>query len=173
MQLKSRGFGSLEDYPPYITWYDLFMNNAIAQRRMGKGLVSRLKKLILDKSSEIAEIDDFRGFIHSDFRPANMLVDKNDSVYIVDWEYACFGHILADIGQFFRYHTFFSPELLLCFEEHYNKLSDRKLRSNWYALSKLRDLVNPLQMLGTEGEQPNKDTDLIEIILGTLNYFGY
>lgn len=34
----------------------------------------------------MGEIDDFRGFIHSDFRPANMLVDKNDDIYTVDWE---------------------------------------------------------------------------------------
>ena len=45
--------------------------------------------------------------------------------------------------------------------------------SDWYQLSKLRDLVNPLQMLGAKENLPQKYADLKNIVLNTLAFFGY
>lgn len=51
--------------------------------------------------------------------------------------------------------------------------SNKSLPSDWYELSKLRDLVNPLQMLGAKENLSQKYADLKDIILNTLAYFGY
>lgn len=161
------------DYPVFSTWYDLFLEKEIVTERIGNQIKERVKKLILDKKDDLKRIDNYISFIHSDFRPANMIIDKKNSIWIVDWEFSGFGHSLADIGQFFRYSNCFEPAQINKFELIYNSFSKRMLPSDWYELSKLRDLVNPLQMLGAEENLPRKYTDLKNLILDTLGFFGY
>lgn len=166
-------FETLKSYPPFINWYDLFLEGANVAERLGHETIARVKSLVADKKSDLNEIDKYISFIHADFRPANMLVDKNNKVWIVDWEFAGFGHSLADIGQFFRYSSSFQNEQINKFEDVYNSFSKRKLPENWYELSKLRELINPLQMLGGKEMLPRKYEDLKSLILQTLDWFGY
>lgn len=161
------------DYPPFVTWYDLFLEKEIVAERIGKGVKGRVKTLIADKKRDLYEIDKYISFTHSDFRPANILIDRNNSIWIVDWEFSGFGHNLGDIGQFFRYENNFNQKQIRIFQEAYNYSSKRSLPSDWYELSKLRDLVNPLQMLGAKENLPQKYTDLKNIVLNTLAFFGY
>lgn len=161
------------DYPPFLTWYDLFLEKEIVTERIGKEIKNRVKTLIAHKKSSLYEIDKQICFIHSDFRPANMLIDKNNRIWIVDWEFSGFGHSLADIGQFFRYDNCFNPRQIRIFQEAYNSSSNRILPPDWYELSKLRDLINPLQMLGAKENLPQKYSDLINLVLNTLTFFGY
>lgn len=160
-------------YPPFTTWYDRFLDNEYVEKRLGGEIVEKVKQLIKDKQEYLAEIDQYQSFIHADFRPANMIVDQYDALWIVDWEFAGYGHSLADIGQFFRYESCFEPLHLMQFEIVYNKYSKRPLPKNWYPLSKLRDLVNPLQLLGAEEDYPQKYEDLKNLIQESLNFFGY
>lgn len=161
------------DYPPFLTWYDLFLEKEMVTGRIEKEIKERVKTLIADKKRYLYEIDKYVSFIHSDFRPANMLIDKNNSIWIVDWEFSGFGHSLGDIGQFFRYEDNFNQKQIRIFQEAYNSSSNRILPSNWYELSKLRDLVNPLQMLSAKENLPEKYIDLKNIVLNTLMFFGY
>lgn len=162
-----------DDYPPFLTWYDFFLENDIVTERIGNDIKYRVKKLIADKQGDLKAIDKYISFIHSDFRPANMMIDKNNNIWIVDWEFSGFGHSLADIGQFFRYSNCFEPAQLKKFEHVYNSFSKRTLPYDWYELSKLRDLVNPLQMLGAKENLPQKYNDLQNLILDSLVLFGY
>ncbi len=81
------------------------------------------------------EINRYQAFIHSDFKPANMLVTNDDKVYIVDWEYACTGHLIADIGQFFRYRQHFSVSDFELFESVYNEYANIRKRFHTNKLS--------------------------------------
>lgn len=166
------GFKKL-DLPPFMTWYDLFLSNERTAGRLGAEVVKRVQKLIGDRGQELQRIDQYQGFIHSDFRPANMLVDKEQRVYVVDWEFAGMGHKLGDIGQFFRYRSCFTEEQLSVFEKEYNQYAMVPLPSDWVELSRLRDLINPLQMIGSTQELPIKYADLKNLILDTLEYFKY
>lgn len=166
-------FNTLNDYPSFLTWYDLFLEKDNTTKRIGNDIKKRVKKLISDKRSNLNTINKYISFIHSDFRPANMMIDKNKNIWIVDWEFSGFGHSLADIGQFFRYSNCFELSQIKKFEVVYNSVSKRSLPSNWYELSKLRDLINPLQMLGEKENLPEKYFDLKNLILDSLNLFGY
>jgi serine/threonine protein kinase len=161
------------DYPPFPTWYDLFLENEIVTKRIGVEIKNRVKMLLADYQRDLYEIDKYICFIHADFRPANMLIDENNKIWVVDWEFSGYGHALADIGQFFRYVNCFEPSQIRLFEGAYNCLSNTKLPSDWYKLSKLRDLANPLQMLGANENSPQKFADLRSLVIDTLTFFGY
>jgi thiamine kinase-like enzyme len=161
------------DVPPFPEWYDLFLSNAKVVKRIGSDTARRVNRLIAGNEPKLQEIDSHQSFIHGDFRPANMLIDSQDRVFVVDWEFPGNGHTLADIGQFFRYRSCFDKEHLTVFETEYNKWAAVRLPGNWFELSRLRDLVNPLQMIGANEELPLKYQDLKNLILDTLEYFGY
>ncbi|QVK17504.1 phosphotransferase [Mycoplasmatota bacterium] len=169
---KKRLCGFVEaEYPPFSTWYNLFLDNHYVIERLGNKIVDSVKTLVKHSENQLKKIDSYQSFIHSDFRPANMLVDNKQRVYIVDWEYCGFGHSLGDIGQFFRYQGLFNDHQIKLFECEYNRYAKVKLPKDWYDLAKLRDLINPLQMLGGKNDLPLKYNDLKEIILDTLTYF--
>ncbi len=161
------------DLPPFEVWYEAFLDNPAARARLGKERCDRIRRLVLDRRSFIPEIDSYRSFIHCDFRPANMLVDERQQLYIVDWESACTGHSLADLGQFLRYRRFFSNADIELFERVYNAFTNRKLPGRWYELSLFRDLIKPLQLLSLNQEAPHRNSDLIKIVEETLAYWGY
>ncbi len=157
------------DVPPFEVWYDCFLSNPIVRDRMGTELYEAVKHFINARRELIPVIDCYQAFIHSDFRPANMLVTEDDQIFIVDWEYACTGHVLADIGQFFRYRKFFSVSDFELFERVYNEYAKTSLPEDWIELSLFRDLVNPLQMLSSTDHMPIKHRDLIEIVRNTIS----
>lgn len=102
-----------------------------------------------------------------------MLVDKNQRLFLIDWESACTGHSLADIGQFFRYRLFFQNAHIQLFEQVYHEFSHRRLPARWFELAIFRDLVNPLQMLSSHQEAPRRSADLRSRIEESLAYWGY
>lgn len=161
------------DVPPFEMWYQSFLDNPTVRARIGEELRERIQRLVLDKHKFISEIDSYKSFVHCDFRPANMLVDEQKRVFFVDWESASMGHSIADIGQFFRYRTFFKDTHINLFEQIYNTFANRRLPDNWFELSLFRDLVNPLQILSSNQDTPLRNADLINIIEGTLAYWDY
>lgn len=161
------------DVPPFEVWYESFLDNPTVRARIGEELRERIQRLVLDKQKFISEIDSYKSFIHCDFRPANMLVDEHKRVFFVDWEGASTGHSIADIGQFLRYRKFFNDTHINLFEQIYNTYANRRLPDNWFELSLFRDLVNPLQILSLNQDTPLRNADLINIIEGTLAYWGY
>lgn len=170
---KEKTMGLAEfDVPPFEMWCQCFLNNPTVRVRIGKKTHERIQRLVLSKQRLISEIDSYKSFIHCDFRPANMLVDENKQVFFVDWESACTGHSLADIGQFLRYRSFFKDTHIGLFEQVYNTFSNRKLPDNWFELSLFRDLVNPLQILSSNQETPFRNADLTNIIDETLAYWS-
>ena len=162
------------DVPPYKMWYNYFLDNEAVRTLVGEKMRERLLRLVIDKQKFISEIDSYNSFIHCDFRPVNMLVDEHNQVFFVDWEYASTGHSLADIGQFFRYRSFFKETQVRMFEQVYNTFANIKFPDNWFELSLFRDLVNPLQLLSASNQEATlRNTDLINIIENTINYWNY
>lgn len=161
------------DVPPYEVWYRYFLENPTVMEKMGASRLKRTHRLVSDKQGMIPAIDGMQSLIHCDYRPANMLVDRQDQVFFVDWEGACRGHSLADIGQFFRYRQCFQEADRKVFEDAYNAWAARKLPEDWSELSRFRDLVNPLQLLSIRQGAPQRDADLLRIVEDTLQHWGY
>lgn len=122
------------DVPPFEMWYQYFLDNSIVKTLLGTELHQGIQQLVLEKQELISEIDRYKSFIHCDFRLANMLVDENNQVFFVDWEATCTGHSLADIGQFFRYRSFFKDTHIKLFKEVYKTFAIRELLNNWYEI---------------------------------------
>ncbi|NLK94085.1 MAG: aminoglycoside phosphotransferase family protein [Clostridiales bacterium] len=159
------------NYPPFSTWYNLFLYNRNVQRRLGNEIAYNLEQIISKSNDKIKEIDKIKCFTHSDYRSENMIL-SDGIVYFVDWEFGNIGHSLGDIGQFFRYDYEFSIDEIYLFYEIYNTYAINKLPDNWFELAKLRDLINLLQMLSFNKDMPNRYNEITKLILNTINFFN-
>lgn len=152
---------------PLTSLYENFMGDR-AKKRLGETVVDKIINIVIKNEKTLVELDKDIRLVHGDFQGTNILVKDNKLAGILDWEFAMAGHPLADIGQFFRYEKYFNDNLVTVFEDEYNKSSSYKLSDNWYKISKLRDLVNLLQLIDTKEEMPNKHKNIKNIIINIL-----
>lgn len=158
----------IEEMPPLASWYENFMGD-MAKKRLGKTVADKIAIMIENNEKILTKLDSDARLVHGDFQGTNIIIENGKLAGILDWEFAMAGHPLGDIGQFFRYEEYFSKNLVQIFEYEYNKVSDYKLTGNWLQISKLRDLVNLIQLIDTEEEMPIKHKNIKEIIINTLN----
>lgn len=157
-----------EELPPLISWYEKFMGDR-AQKRLGKNIIGKINSIVKENENILNQLDKDIRLVHGDFQGTNILIKDNRLSGILDWEFAMAGHPLADIGQFFRYEEYFNNDLLQVFEEEYNKNSDYKLEKNWYKISKVRDLVNLIQLINGDEDMPNKYSNIKNILINNIN----
>ncbi|MFV0401197.1 MAG: phosphotransferase family protein [Oscillospiraceae bacterium] len=159
--------------PPFETWFPSFLSNERARARLGNELLARIYAVLERHSSSIRLIATMEQVpIHSDFRPANMLITPAGKVYVVDWEGFGTGHALGDIGQFFRFRQQFGRNSFDLFSQVYNGAAKQPLPENWVVLALLRDMVNPLQMLGFEWNAPNAQADFTALLKQSVDYLS-
>lgn len=158
----------IEEMPPLVSWYENFMGD-MAKKRLGKTVVEKIDIAIKNNEKILTQLDSDARLVHGDFQGTNIIIENGKLAGILDWEFAMAGHPLGDIGQFFRYEEYFSKNLVQIFEYEYNKVSDYKLAGNWLQISKLRDLVNLIQLIDTQQEMPIKHKNIKKIIVNTLN----
>lgn len=159
-----------EELAPADTWYDLFLNRH-ARKRLGGDVAEQIERVVQDNKAELHEMDRAAALTHGDFRPTNLIIQQGRVSSIIDWEFAMAGHPIADIAQFFRYENQFSPRLKEAFIDAYQDISGNKLPEQWEQIGGLRDMVNLLQMIGTEDEQPVKHEDVKRLILRQLHQY--
>ncbi|MDR3594945.1 aminoglycoside phosphotransferase family protein [Clostridium sp.] len=159
-----------EELPPLVFWYENLMGN-MAKRRLGESIVNKINLIVKQNKEVLDELDKDIRLVHGDFQVTNILVKDGNLSGILDWEFAMAGHPIADIGQFFRYKEYFNKNLLEAFEDEYNKNSDYKLSGNWYKISKLRDLINLIQLIDTKDDMPKKHEHIKSMVVDTIDGF--
>ncbi len=159
-----------EGLPPLIEWYKNFMGNR-AKKRLGKEIINKINYIVKENKNILTILDEDIRLVHGDFQGTNILIKNNRLSGILDWEFVMAGHPIADIGQFFRYEEYFNESLVQAFEEQYNIHSSYKLIDNWYKISKLRDLVNLIQLIDGNEDMPNKYANIKLIIVNILKQF--
>ena len=139
----------VNEYPPFETWYDLFLNDD-TERRLGNDLTRRIRRHLATSTELLDQIKERIALIHSDFRPANIMVRDGSLVGILDWEFSGVDHTITDIGQFIRIEEQIGPLQEKPFIEAYQGNALNPLPENWRTLARLRDLVNLLQKMSSK-----------------------
>lgn len=151
--------------PPLREWYDMFLSGN-TERKLGTELLDKVRKYIENNENNIKRIEERIAFVHNDFRPINIIINNNKP-YLIDWEGSMAGHVFGDIGQFLRIKEQITEKNEKLFIDSYNNITKNKLPEDYKELAKIRDLINPIQMLNSKHDLHNKDRDLINIIRST------
>jgi aminoglycoside phosphotransferase (APT) family kinase protein len=159
-----------EELPPLVSLYKICMGDR-AKNRLGKDIVDKINYVVKENEKILSKLDEDIRLVHGDFQGTNILMKDGKLSGVLDWEFAMAGHPLADIGQFFRYEEHFNRDLIEVFEEEYINNSSYKLFNDWYKISKLRDLVNLIQLIDRKEDMPKKYTSIKGIVDNALKEF--
>lgn len=159
----------IKKLPSISKYYELFINEKVRER-LGNDTVTNIINIVKENEDDLLKLDYSPRLVHGDFQGTNILINKGKLAGILDWEFVMAGHPLGDIGQFFRYNEHFNNYLIKVFENEYNKSSDYELMNNWYKISRLRDLINLIQLISADEEMPNKYKNIKDIIIRDIRY---
>jgi aminoglycoside phosphotransferase (APT) family kinase protein len=153
-----------EPIAPLRDWYAMFLNER-ARERLGAELSEGILELVESRRLQLDEMDrDDARLVHGDFRPTNLIVREGRVAAVIDWEFALSSHPAGDWGQLFRYPQLFDGACRSAFAAGYEEGAGERLSPGWESEGRLRDLPNLLQMLGGEGDMPNKAADLVQLV---------
>jgi aminoglycoside phosphotransferase (APT) family kinase protein len=90
-------------------------------------------------------------FCHGDFSLDNMIVDRNDQVWFIDFEYSMAAPPYCDIGRFIRgrpaMDSYLNTGLYDSFIAGYNAFARHKAPPDWIKLARLMDMTALLHLL--------------------------
>jgi len=109
--------------------------------------------------------------VHGDLNPSNILIDRDNKVYLTDWEYSFAGNSLTDLGSLFRFEEDFTEEQYSSFIEGY-KSQGLELPLTWRAAAKLLEVANLCMFLNSEEELEKTHRTAREQILSTIIWFS-
>lgn len=143
-----------------------------AKERLGDDLTQRVLRLITENQSLVKENTIGASLVHGDFNGKNILVELQNGNWtvntILDWEFACAGPYLIDLGNLLRYDaqlpTAFEKGIVSGFLQGGGYLS-----RSWKKVAKLLDLMNLCEFLNTKMERPILWEDSKSLIMDTLN----
>jgi len=146
--------------------------SATLQRRIGSATVAKLLTVVGAWAPYTCELMSQPVLVHGDFSPANIVL-RNDSnswqvAAILDWEFACGGSHLFDVGHFLRYESDQLPLL----EPHFSSgflAAGGRLPKDWRRLSRIVDLAGIAGGL-TKAQLPaGADSELHALLNATLD----
>lgn len=93
-------------------------------------------------------------FSHGDFNPSNILIDYQDNVWFIDFEYSLAAPVYYDIGKFFRGRVeldrYIGKSVYDHFSSGYNAIAKQPLPEDWIKLEKLMDIAGMLELINKE-----------------------
>ena len=167
--IKTLNQQEINSVPNLKECFELLIKNPILKKRMGMDLMKRLNTVTIKYKKEIdKKRENF--LIHCDFKTSNLIIDKDEKIYITDWEYLGYGNRYIDIGLFFRYENFFTKKDREIFCKRYNENIKIQLDKNWIEIGTLCNIVSLMEMLSREEEAPKKNNDIKELIEKEIDF---
>lgn len=122
--------------------------NEVAGTHLSLETKEKIASLLLNKSHLISQIEEEYVLSHGDFNFSNIIIDKDNEPWFIDFEYCFSAPKYYDIGKFFRSNIGIDKNSLSeKFFSGYNSVSSKFLPSNWFLLSKFMEIQTLLALI--------------------------
>jgi aminoglycoside phosphotransferase (APT) family kinase protein len=144
----------------YLAHLENCLLRGTAGELLGGGLARRAWAFAVESAPALETIRDARSLVHSDYRPANILVRPGDAGWtvaaVIDWDFAHAGSPLGDVATMLRnLPERLEEPFLRGFVEHGGVLPD-----NWRRITRVLGLVTLADILNGSSGRPNAIADL-------------
>lgn len=162
-------FGAPSRFVPQAIQSALFRGRAGA--RLGENLRDALWATVQRVSPELTQIDGRYCLVHADYKRSNLLLRRTGNGFevaaVLDWEFACAGTPLIDVGIFLRAGERLPSGFRDAFVAAYRD-GGGWVPKEWLRLSRLVDLISQVTFLDSEMERPRVFAESIAVIEETL-----
>lgn len=164
-----REYGSPSRFVPEVIHRALF--EGLAGQRLGATLRNALWSAVDRASPALEAIDDRYTLVHADYKRSNILMRRVESQWsvaaVLDWEFACAGPPLIDVGIFLRAGERLPPGFHDAFVSCYREAGG-ELPADWLPLSRLVDAVSQVIFLDGPDERPRVFAESKEVVKETI-----
>ena len=163
-------YGDPSRFVPEAIQQALFQS--VAGQRLGSELRDVLWQVVERTSPLLAQIDGRYALVHADYKRSNLLMQRGETGWavsaVLDWEFACAGPPLIDVGLFLRAGAALPTGFRDAFAFGYREAGG-ELPSEWLRLSRLVDLISQLTFLSDPGEHPRVFAETTAVVKETLH----
>lgn len=154
-------YGRPSEFVPAEVQRALFAGRA--GERLGSEMRDELWRVVERTSPRLRAIDDRYTLVHADYKRSNILMSRTVSsgrsatgwrvAAVLDWEFACAGPPLIDVGIFLRAGSALPAGFRESFAARYVE-AEGVLPADWLPLSRLVDVVSQVTFLDGPRERP-------------------
>lgn len=156
---------------PVETLHEYYLNSTPG-KHISIDTKNDVLQFISDNRALISKLNSKFVYSHGDFSIGNILIDNNDNVWLIDFEYSLSAPIYYDIGRFFRdndnMNSFRTKSIYDAFSCGYNSSGRHQLSEDWIKLARLMDMTSLLHLLNYESAVKHWATDIEEEIRHTM-----
>ncbi len=152
------------EVPSILGQYNYYLKS-VAAKHIGKKYCSYIEEILNKNQIELSQINESTVRTHGDLNPGNILVDVNNELWFIDFEYGHATSPYLDFGKFLRKRDHYSCHLT---DDILNALTrgyDKPLRSNWIHLAMIADIPAMLRMIDREDASSWRINDIKRKIL--------
>lgn len=147
------------------------LQGELARQRLGGALSDALRRRLDAGRRRLEALDGEAWLVHGDFGGRNILVRFDEGSWrvagLLDWEEACTGSRLWDVGSLFRYASRYSATFSNCFSAGYREACD-ELPEDWYPAARLLDALRLVDTLNGERELPVVFSECRELVAAVV-----
>jgi aminoglycoside phosphotransferase (APT) family kinase protein len=139
--------------------------------RLGLELRDALWSVVERTSPRLTAIDDRYTLVHGDYKRSNLLITRTGAVWsvkaVLDWEFACAGPPLIDVGLFLRAGDALPEGFRENFASCY-RAAGGELPGDWLPLSRLVDVLSQVTFLDDPRDRPRVFAETTEVVKETI-----
>jgi fructokinase len=144
-----------------------------ARGRLGDALADRVWAFAREHAPLLDAVADEAKLLHADYKATNLLLREEAGqlamAAVLDWEFACAGAQIFDIGILLRHDRELDPVLTLEFARGFTEAGGA-LPNDWRRMARLADFVNLVTFLDAPGERGALTTDVTRLLVQTLSH---
>jgi aminoglycoside phosphotransferase (APT) family kinase protein len=142
-----------------------------AGERLGVEFRDALWRVVERASPNLELIDGRYTLVHADYKRSNLLVERSGLTWnvaaVLDWEFACAGPPLIDVGLFLRAGEALPDGFRDAFASGYRDAGG-ELPADWLPLSRLVDVVSKVTFLDDPRDRPRVFAETVGVVKETI-----
>lgn len=151
----------------FVQMMEHFIFNSPAHARLGEARAQALWERAVARDGALRDRTQRCCLVHSDYNPKNLLVQRDVAGWnvaaVLDWEFACAGGPLLDVGNLLRHREDYPDEFANGFIDRYKSVASW-LADDWLMQAQLVDLTSAVESLSSTQERAGPHAIAVGIV---------
>jgi hypothetical protein len=155
----------------FLAYLEPLLTAGRARERLGDELADRVWAFAREHAAMLDAVADEAKLLHADYKATNLLLREDAGrlamAAVLDWEFACAGAQIFDMGILLRHDRELDPAFAREFARGFTEAGGAP-PDDWRRMARLADFVNLVTFLDAPEERSALFTDVTRLLVQTL-----